>query len=126
MISNFTHTTMLTSKSFTNQINVTGGLGSFFVYTLIQITADGYTGKGSVWGVGFGGARFGGNLTYDSWEELMSAKNDIQMSNTGLGVDAVFVQFFINGNQVAYLKAIGVGAGVLVGLSGTLTWTENS
>jgi hypothetical protein len=124
--SNFAHTAILASKSFANEINATGALGSLFVYTIVQITAGGYTGRGSVWGVGFGGSRFGGNLTYDSWEELTSAKNDIQMSNLGLGVDSVFVQFFINGNQVAYLKAVGVGAGVLVGLSGTLTWTENS
>jgi hypothetical protein len=117
---------MLTSKSFTNHINATGWVGSFFVYTIIQITAGKYTGQGSVWGVGFGGARFGGILEYDSWKELTSTKNDIQMSNLGLGVDGVFVQFFIDGNQVAYLKATGVGAGVLVGLSGTLTWTKDS
>ena len=107
-------------------MNATGGVGSFFVYTIIQITAGKYTGQGSVWGVGFGGARFGGILEYDSWKELTSTKNDIQMSNLGFGVDGVFVQFFIDGNQVAYLKATGVGAGVLVGLSGTLTWTKNS
>jgi hypothetical protein len=79
----------------------------FFVYTVIWIMAGGYTGQGSIWGVGFSGARFGGNLRYDSWEELTSAKNDIQMSNSGLGVDVVFVQFFNNRNQVAYLKVTG-------------------
>jgi hypothetical protein len=48
------------------------------------------------------------------------------MSNIGLVVDGIFVQFFINGNQVAFLKAFGAGAGILVGISGSLTWTQNS
>jgi hypothetical protein len=76
--------------------------------------------------VGLGGVRFSGTLTYDSWEELTSAENSIQMSNIGLVVDGIFVQFFINGNQVAFLKAFGAGAGILVGISGSLTWTQNS
>jgi hypothetical protein len=121
----FTNITALTSEPFDNHIHVTGFVQSLLVYSAIEITADGYNGTGYIWGAGFGAFEFGGTLTYDSLEELTSEKNSIQMFYLGVLAGGILIQFFINGNQVAYLKAFGVGVGVLVGDSGTLTWTKD-
>jgi hypothetical protein len=77
MIPNFTHTITLTSDSFMNDIEASGDAYSFVIFTVIKVTAGGYTGLGYVWGVGLGGVQFSGTLMYDSWEELTSAENSI-------------------------------------------------
>src|ERR1700691_5952240 len=117
---------MLTSEPFYNRIHATGNLQTFFFYTAIEITAGGYTGKGDIYGPGLGIFGFTGTLWYDSLEELTSEENSIQMFDLGVLAGGILIQFFINGNQVAYLEAVGGGAGILVGDSGKLTWTKNS
>jgi hypothetical protein len=122
----FTNITALTSEPFDNNIPVTGKVMSALVYTYIKVTAGGYTGTGEIWGVGFGGfVLTGGILTYHSLSLLTSYKNSIQMFDFGSGLGGVRVQFFLGDTQVAYLKANGVGLGVEVGASGTLTWTKD-
>jgi hypothetical protein len=117
---------MLTSEDFDNHIHATGNLQTFFFYTAIEITAGGYTGKGDIYGPGLGIFGFTGTLTYGSLEELTPKENSVQMFDLGVIAGGVLIQFFIDGNQVAYLEAVGGGGGILVGDSGKLTWTKNS
>lgn len=123
MTSGFTHNTTSTSDdSFPVGVGVTGSLISLAIYTKIQVTLSVWTGTGQVWGAGLGGAKFWGTLYFNSYTELTSAENSIQMSNLGIAADVVLMQFFIGEKQVASLTAYGVGAGAFVGSTGSLTW----
>jgi hypothetical protein len=101
-------------------------LQSFLFYTALNITAGGYTGTGGIYGPGIGIFEFTGTLRYDSFEELTSKENSIQMFDLGLIGGGILMQFFVNGKQVAYMKVFAVGVGILVGDTGKLTWAKNS
>lgn len=118
-----THITTSTNDSFGNSSPATGVIWSVILYTRIVIDIGTHSGRGTVWGVGMGLASFDGLLAYESLEELTSGENTIQMFYLGLGAEGTLVQFFVNDKQVAYMDAFGRGLGVLVGLTGTLTWS---
>ena len=122
---NYSHIATLTGDTFTSNIYASGGLVSLLIYTEIDITAGEYTGKGHAWGVGLGGIGFAGDLAYNSWDELTSAKNGITIVGGGILANAVLILFSVNGNDVAVLTVAGVGAGALLGVHGSLSWTYN-
>lgn len=95
------------------------------IYTEIGITAGEYTGTGHAWGIGLGGVAFIGDLAYNSWDELMSTENGITIVGGGVGANAFLILFSVNGHDVAVLTIAGLGAGALLGVHGTFSWTHN-
>jgi hypothetical protein len=101
-----------------------GDVESYFIYTEITISAGGYTGKGHAWGAGVGVVGFAGVLGYDSWEQLTSAENGITIVGLGAAANVLVVVFSIDGHDVAALTIGGVGASAILGVHGTLKWTQ--
>jgi hypothetical protein len=75
--------------------------------------------------VGLGGIAFIGDLVYNSWEQLTSAENGITIVGGGVGGNALVIIFSVNNNDVAVLTVVGLGAGALLGVRGSLSWTHN-
>jgi hypothetical protein len=101
-----------------------GDLESYFIYTEITVVAGGYTGKGHAWGVGVAAIAFAGVLWYDSWEDLTAAENGITIVGVGLAANVVAIIFSIDGHDVATLTIGGIGASAILGVHGTLKWTQ--
>ena len=122
---NYSHIA-LASEALTNNIYASGNLVSLLIYTEIGITAGEYSGVGLAWGVGLGGIGFVGDLAYNSWDELTSAENGITIVGGGVGANALLILFSVHGNDVAVLTVAGLGAGALLGVHGSFSWTHNS
>lgn len=121
-IPNYTHIATL-STAFTKTISASGDLWTAIIYTEIEVIAGEYSGVGHIWGVVIGQMTFGGVLSYNSWDELMSAENKIDILGGGIGVDALAVIFYINGTDVADLTiSLGIGISFVFGLQGSFAW----
>jgi hypothetical protein len=112
------------SDSFSHNVPANGKIWSTLVYTDITVTMNGCSGTGHAWGAGIAEIDFTGELLYSSWDELTSADTHFVIVAASFGgLAGTFVVFSISGTDVGAMLLVGIGAGDLIGIEGSFTWT---